>query len=102
MRWYRDLYIGDNARKKAGKIIEKVNKNKLQKNVFLITKAANGCDLFDIYPAHVFLQKHFKTADYLIIGLALGYDEALLLVQTIVDELYCKQGITNLKEYFEG
>mgnify|MGYP003291917912 CR=1 FL=1 len=66
MRWYRDLYIGDNARKKVDKIIEKVNKNKLQKNVFLITKAANGCDLFDIYPAHVFLQKHFKNSMVLL------------------------------------
>lgn len=101
MRWYRDLYIGETARKKVDKIIDKVNKNKLQKNVFLLTKAVNGCDLFDIYPSHVLLQKHFKDKDYLIIGVAIGYDEAVGLVQMIVDELYCKKGITNLKDYFE-
>lgn len=101
MRWYKDLYISETARKKASGIIEKVNKNKLQKNVFLLTRAANGYDLFDIYPAHMLLQKHFKDSDCLIIGIAVGYDEAVGLVQTIVEELYCKKGITDLKKYFE-
>ena len=46
------------------------------------------------------MQKHFKDKDYFVIGIAKGYDEALGLVQTIVEELYCKRGITDLKEYF--
>lgn len=101
MRWYGDLYIGETARKKVDKIIDKVNKNKLQKNVFILTKAANDCDLFDIYPSHVLLQKYFKDKDYLIIGVAVGYAEAVELVKQIVDELYCKKGITDLKDYFK-
>lgn len=101
MRWYGDLYIGETAQKKVHKIIDKVNKNKWQKNVFILTKAANDCDLFDIYPSYVLLQKYFADKDYLIIGVAIGYDEAVGLVEKIVDELYCKKGITNLKDYFK-
>lgn len=100
MRWYTDLYIGENARKKADKIIEKVKKNKLQKNIYLLTGAVNGQDLFDIYPSHVLLKKYYRDKDYLVIGIAVGYNEAVGLVQKIVEELYLKKEITDLKEYF--
>lgn len=102
MRWFKDLYIGESAGRRASSIIRKVNKNKLQRNVFLITKASNGYDLFDIYPSYVFLQKHYRNEDYLIIGIAIGYGEAVGIVQNIIEELYCEKGVTDLKGYFES
>lgn len=100
MRWYEDLYIGEHALKKSRRIIEKIKKHRPQRNVFVITEAFNGADLFDIYPANVLLWPYFKKKDYLIIGIAAGYDDAIGVIERIVKEVYCEQGITNLKEHF--
>lgn len=100
MYWYGDLYIGTTAAKNKSRIINKLKKHRFLKNVFVITTAFNGCDLFDIYPANVLTQKYFREKEFMVIGIAEGYDEAVLLVQKIVEELYCRQGIKNLREYF--
>ena len=102
MYWYGDLYVGTMAAKNKSRIINKLKKHRLIKDVFVITKASNGCDLFDIYPANVLTQKYFREKDLFVIGIAAGYDEAIELVRSIVEDVYLRQSIANLKEYFDN
>ena len=37
LKWYKKLYIGDNAKKKAPAVIKKVNQGKLQFDCLLYT-----------------------------------------------------------------
>ncbi len=102
MYWYGDLYVGTTAAKNKSRIINKLKKHRFIKDVFVITRASNGCDLFDIYPANVLAQKYFRERDLFMIGIAVGYGEAIELVQSIIEDVYCRQGIANLKEYFDN
>ena len=101
MYWYGDLYVGTTAAKNKSRIINKLKKHRFIKDVYVITRASNGCDLFDIYPAGVLVQKYYKKMDLFVIGIAVSYGEAVELVRQIVEDVYCNQGITDLKQYFD-
>jgi len=101
MYWYEDLYVGTTAVKNKSRIIGKLKKHRFIKDVFVITRASNGCDLFDIYPAAVLTQKYYKKKNLFVIGIASGYSEAIELVRHIVEDIYCRQGISDIKQYFD-
>lgn len=102
MHWYGNLYVGTNAAaKNKSRIISKLKKHRYIKGVYVITRASNGCDLFDIYPAGVLAQKYYREKDLFIIGIAVGHEEAVELVRQIIEDVYCRQKIENLKQYFD-
>jgi hypothetical protein len=71
------------------------------KYVFLITLASNPKNLLDIYPGYVFLQPYFQEQDQLILGIALGKDEAFSVAQKIIEDVYGSTGALRIQEYFE-
>jgi len=99
MKWYRCLYIGEQAKKDRHRIISKIRHNKLQAGIYVITLAFNQRDLLDIYPSYVLRQKYFQKQDYLIVGIAKGYKEAVELATTIVTEVYTETGTFGIREY---
>ncbi|MDO5402145.1 MAG: hypothetical protein Q4F11_01790 [Eubacteriales bacterium] len=103
MKWYRKLYIGENAGKQKYKIFGKIRKSRFQIDTYLIQIAANPDDLLEIIPANILLQPFYKNKKHLenvyIIGIAKGYNEALELVRMIIDEVYKSTGSFNIKEY---
>ena len=99
LKWYKKLYIGDNAKKKAPSVIKKVNQGKLQYDIYLITLASNEKNLLEIIQANQLLQKTLRNLCPMIVGLAAGYAEALEIVERIVEETYQKQGDTDVRRY---
>lgn len=99
MKWYRHLYMGEQARKNRYRIIGKIRHNKLQMDVYVITLASNPSDLLDIYPSYVLRQKHFQKQEYLVVGIAKGYEEAVEVAAKIVTEVYTKTGTFGIREY---
>ena len=89
MKWYRKLYIGENAKKDKYKVFGHIRKNRFCADTFLITLASNTCNILDIYSANMLLQ----------VGLAKGRDEALNLVRDIIDEVYNATGGFDIREY---
>ena len=51
-----------------------------------ITLSDNDKDIFDIYPAAVFKQKHFRKSDRIIIGVADSIDSARELTGNMIKE----------------
>ena len=49
MKWYRKLYIGENAKKDKYKVFGHIRKNRFCADTFLITLASNTCNILDIY-----------------------------------------------------
>lgn len=101
MKWYSKLYIGESIYNKSHKIKWKINHNKITLNIYVISLPSNPDNLLDIIQANELLQKGYPKKDLHIIGLAKGYDEALALVQTIIEESYSNTGAFNIKEYLK-
>ena len=99
LKWYKKLYIGDNAKKKAPSVIKKVNQGKLQYDIYLITLASNEKNLLEIIQANQLIQKTLRKLCPRIVGMASGYGEALEVVEKIVEETYLKQGDTDVRRY---
>lgn len=98
MKWYKELYIGENAMKGKRKIINNIRFSKPQLGVYVITLPANEKNSLDIYPSNVLLQKYFRKRELTIVGIAKGREEAFLLVGRIVMDCYNQTGQYLVKE----
>lgn len=99
MRWYDDLYVGESIIHKKSKIKWKILHNAGQINIYVITLASNPKNLLDIIPSQELLQKAYPKKDLYVVGLAKGYDEALEVAASIVDEVYQKTGGFAVADY---
>lgn len=102
LKWYKKLYIGDNAKKKASSVIRKIEKGKLVFDIYLVTLASNEENLMEIIQANQLLQKAVRRRCPMIVGLADGYGEALELVQKIIEETYHSQKDTDVRRYLKN
>lgn len=102
MLWYKHLYMGEKAKKHRFHIIRNIKTCKIQVDIYVITPAANGTDILDIYSCITLLQPYYQELDMMILGIADGYDEALEVAASIVDEMYQKTGEFDLSKFLEG
>ena len=98
MRYYKHLYVAEGLRKKE-KIIRKLNNNKLQMNIHVITLANNEKNQLEIYNSMVFIQPDFPYDDFLVVGLAKGYEDAVEIVEEIAQEVYNKTKGADIRSY---
>lgn len=101
MRWYRKLYVSEAIGDKAGRIKWKINHTAGTVSVYVIAFASNPDNLLDIIPAWQLMQKGYPKKDLKIIGLAKGYDDAIALVQQIVEETYANTGDVDVWSYLK-
>ena len=99
MKWYEDLYVGESIVHKKSIIKRKMLHNAGQIDIFVISLASNPANLLDIIPAKELLQKAYPKKDMYVIGLAKGYEEAVNLTASIINEVYQKTGAFGLRDY---
>ena len=102
MKWYKNLYLGEEIAPKARKIINKIKKNKPTIDVYVIALASNPQNQLDLIPSWELLQKGYPTDRVRVIGLAQGKKEALQLVTSLIDEVYQKTGDVKILEYLQN
>ena len=100
MQWAENLYLTDKTAKKKDKIIRKANRGMGMVSIYLITLASNPENLFDIFHAAHLKQPAFYKQDLFVVGIASGYEEALELVQRMVEDIYRKTSGFAVREYF--
>ena len=98
MRYYKHLYLAKGIRKKE-KIIRKLEENKLQMNIHVITLARNEKNQLEIYHARVLLQPNFPHDDLFVVGIAKGYEDAVEMVEEIAQEVYNKTKGADIRSY---
>lgn len=101
MKWYKNLYLGETAKKHKTLIMWKIKMRKFQPGMHLVTLATNPENLLDILPAYVLLQKHYPTENLFVVGMAGNRQEALSLIQTIVNDVYQATGGFDIAAYME-
>ena len=95
-----NLYLGESiASEKLDKLKKRLEKKPLLANVYLITPAKNPADQLDIFDARQLIQTKYKKEEFLILGIAAGYEEALQLIEQITGECLDARGDCNLREY---
>lgn len=98
MNWYNDLYVGEAARRKKNKIINKLDKHSISFGVYVVTLASNGKDILDVLPAFMLYKQ--QNQDRLILGLAVTKEEALEVCAQIIQDVYRKTGTYDVRSYF--
>lgn len=102
MRYYRNLYLSEVLEKKKDKVIGKLEKGKFQLDIYVITLAANPRNHLEIYNSQLFLQPAFPREDFFVVGITKGYEEAVELVEEIVQEVYNETKGTDVRSYILG
>lgn len=101
MLWYSRLYVGERAKKHRFSIIQGIRGERCRPGIYVITPASNGNNILDIYPAMILKNPYYKKKELLVLGIADGYQEALELAGTIVQEMYQKTGGFCLKDFLK-
>ena len=85
--------------KKKEKILRKLEAGKLQPSVHVITLAISEKNQLEIYPTLQFKQPAFPEQDLFVVGITKGYEEAVELVEQIVQEVYEQTGGCDIRSY---
>lgn len=99
MHWYNHLYVGDKAKKRRFSIIQGIWEERLQPDVYVITPPQNGNNVLDIYPSAMLLLPPYRNEDYLVLGIAVTYWEALEVVRQMTEDLYRRTGGFDLSAF---
>lgn len=101
IRWYKKLYISESAKKKHSKIVWKVKHKAGLLNTYLITVPLFGNNQLEIVNSSELLQKHYNYTTTCIVGIAVGYEEALKLVEQIVSDVLAETENVSIRDYFQ-
>lgn len=99
MRYYKHLYLMKGLEKKKEKIIRKLEENKFQMNIYIITLAQNEENHLEIYDSILLLQPSFPHEDFFVVGIVKGYEDALDLVEEITQEVYNETKGADIRSY---
>lgn len=99
MRYCRRLFWSEGLEEKKETIIRKLNANRLQWDLFVVTLPEEEKNQLEIYNSAQFLQPAYPVEDYLVVGIAKGYDAAVELVEGIVEEVYRKTGGADIRSF---
>lgn len=98
--YHSKLYLSDGiTEKKLDKIKKKLEKKPLLSGVFLIAVSANQTDQLDIFEARQLVQSYYLKNPPYVIGIAESRQEAVSLIEQIVQECLQERGDCALKEY---
>ncbi len=98
--YYPRLYLGESIpERKLDKIKKKLERRPLFAGVYLVTPARNPQDQLDIFDARQLVQPHYRDVDLYVVGIAGSREEALGLVERMVQECLKARGDCALREF---
>ena len=102
MNWYCVPYFGQTAEKRKYKIMQKLDAGENPLLVYLIMLAPTPMNQMEIVsPAEYRRQQRRNGTEPLILGVAVGMDEAKALVGEIVADVYRLTGTADVKGYHD-
>ena len=100
LEYHPKLYLGDSiSEKKLDRIKKKLENKPLTTGVFLITMSRNSYDQLDIFSARLLVQRYYTKNPPYVVGIAGNYEEAVEMVEQLVQECLKARGDCALKEY---
>lgn len=103
VQYHWNLYLGSDIDSfDLKKIKDKLNKNPVSADLYLITRALNKSDQLDIYHSKYLIQKFYADHPPYIIGIAKSRADAIALVEQIVQECVAARKDADLIAYLCG
>lgn len=100
LQYRPELYLGESiSDAKLDKIKAKIAKHPLWCSAYLLVISRNVNDQLEILQARQLGQAYYRKISLDVIGVASDYDEAVALVEKIVQECLRSRGDCALKEY---
>jgi len=84
---------------KKDKIIRKLNQNGIMWNTYVIALAQGEQNHLEFFDSVLLQQKMIAEQDLFVVGIASGYDEALVLVEEITKEVYDDTKGADIRSY---
>lgn len=98
--FHEKLYLSESIEeKKLDKLKRKLRSKPFLADVYLIVPAANSVDLLDIFDARQLVQPYYAGKTFHVLGIAGGYNEALALIEKMVQDCMRERGDCKLREY---
>ena len=101
MEFYKDLYVSEFLKKKKNKLIKDIRRKESYPSIYVITLPSCDHNQLELYSSIMLKQKVYDRDDLFIVGIADGYDDALMVVQRIYDDVLLKTGNTDVRRYLE-
>lgn len=100
LEYHHRLYLGAGiSEAKLDKIKKTLENHPLRSNVFLIAISRNSSDQLEIFSARQLVQNYYNKYPVYVIGIASDYEEAVAMIEKIVQECLNARGDCALKEY---
>lgn len=99
MEYYKYLYLSDKIKRKRDKIIRRIEKNKIQHDIYLLLLPGNDRNQLEIIHTGFLLQPDYPKEELFVVGIANSYDAALELVEKITQEVYDNTNGVNIRDY---
>ena len=99
VKFYHDLYVSETWMNKKKKIMKKLQENRLQPAVYVITLAGGEQNNLEFYSSMLLKQHIFDREEIFVVGIAAGYDEAVSLVKDITEQVYKETGDADVRQF---
>ena len=94
------LYLSESINeKKLNKIKRNIKQGRGRFDIYIISLSNNEHDQLDIFHNAMFKQKIYRKFDIRIVGLATSYDEALVVIQRILDDTMQETNTVDMKGF---
>ncbi len=102
IRWYRGLYMDEKVKKNPGKCKRRVMRRRpWKKSYYALLLAGNPENLFEIIATRQLFFRRYWYLDMYVVGLAAEYQEAVKLLQQMLEEIYRADASFAPRQYFD-
>ena len=101
VKWCDKLYMDDKIKKKPYKWRKRLEQEKLSYELYCVALASNPKNLLDIIDCNELLFRYYKRKSLCVVGLAGSRESAVLLVQTMIEDIYKETGGVDVRAYFK-
>ena len=99
MKYYCHLYMDEKVAPRKQEIQKNIENDKWQLEKYLIVLTNHPQNHLEIFQSALLLQKAIEKETLFVVGIASGYEEALELVEKIVQEVYDETKGTDIRKY---
>lgn len=96
------VYISEILKLQKKRLLRKIQEEKSISRLYCITLPLWNSAFLEIYPYHELLSEIHKGKDITIVGMAAGQDDAVVMLRRMIDDLYHKGKLKDIKTYFCG
>ncbi len=97
IKFYKNLYISDSIHH-VNRIKWKLRTGTGQLNIYLVT-ISNSSDQLECFHNSLLKQPIYHKLNIRVVGIASGYDEAIAMIQLILNDVLTKTGNADMKTY---